>query len=107
MTIEQANGNWNFLYEFQIGNNWYPCNVLDETPLLKDHLVIFTRNGAVIQQSINELRKRSKTDYLKDREDTIEWCKEFAYLHGFHENIDDDLKLFYSVNDIINGTNES
>lgn len=49
MTIEQANGNWNFLYEFRIGNNWYPCNILNEPASTKDHLVIFTRNGTVSQ----------------------------------------------------------
>lgn len=100
MTIEQAYGNWNFLYEFQIGDNWYPCNILDETPLLKDHLVIITRNGTVSQQSIKELRKRSKIDYLKDREDIIEWCGEFAYSRGFHENVDEDLNIFYNANDL-------
>lgn len=102
MTIEQANGNWNFLYEFQIGDNWYPCNILDEVSRLKDHLYIFTRNGTICQQSIKELRKRSKTDYLRDREAIIEWYKELAYLHGFHENVNDDLDLFYNASSIQN-----
>ena len=28
MTLEECNGNWNFMYEFKIGENWYPCNVI-------------------------------------------------------------------------------
>lgn len=56
MTIEQANGNWNFLYEFKIGDDWYPCNILDEIPELENRLVIFTRNGTISQQPVNKLR---------------------------------------------------
>lgn len=100
MTIEQANGNWNFLYEFKIGDDWYPCNILDESPELENRLVIFTRNGTISQQPVNKLRKRSKLDYLKDREDIIKWSGEWAYCHGFHENIDEDLKLFDNADDL-------
>ena len=100
MTIEQANGNWNFFYEFQIEDNWYPCNILSESSMLKDHLYIFTRNGTICQQLIKELRKRHEADYLKNREAIIEWYGEIAYLHGFHENVKDDLNLFYNANDL-------
>lgn len=100
MTIEQANGNWNFLYEFRIGNNWYPCNILNEPSLMKDHLVIFTRTGAVSQEPIRKLRKKSETDYLKDRKEFIKICGDFAFHHGFHKNVNDDLNLLYNANDL-------
>lgn len=43
-----------------------------------------------------------KEDYLQIRKEVIEWIGEFAYRHGVHENLDDDLKLFDSVEDFMN-----
>lgn len=98
MNIEQANGNWNFLYEFKIGDDWYPCNIVDENPELENRLVIFTRNGTITEQSIKKLRKMSKINYLRNRENTIKLSSKIAYDHGFHKNIDDDLNLFDKEN---------
>lgn len=100
MTIEQANGNWNFLYEFRIGNNWYPCNILNEPASTKDHLVIFTRNGTVSQEPIRKLRKKSESDYLKDREEAIKMCGDFAFHHGYRRDVNDDINFFYNADDL-------
>ena len=29
MTVEQANGNYNYMYEFRIDELWHPCHLLD------------------------------------------------------------------------------
>ena len=44
MTVEQANGNYNYMYEFRIDESWYPCHLLNISND-KLHGVIFTRNG--------------------------------------------------------------
>lgn len=30
MTIEECDGNWNFMYEFRIDDSWYPCNIIEK-----------------------------------------------------------------------------
>lgn len=100
MTVEQANGNYNYMYEFRIDESWYPChllNIFDD----KLHGVIFTRNGSVIQERLSDIRKIRKEDYLQVRKEVVEWLGKWAYNHGIHENIDDDLKLFDSVDDLV------
>lgn len=102
MTVEQVNGNYNHMYEFRIGESWYPCHLLHD--FVEDgycYCTIFTRNGSIIREQFHDVRKMKKEDYLKNREEVIEWIGKFAYRHGFHENVDDDLKLFDSVDDLL------
>lgn len=101
MNIEQANGNYNFMYEFRIDESWHPCHVL-ETFVENGHCMIFTENGSVTQEQLQDVRKMKKEDYLQIRKEVIKWIGEFAYRHGVHENLDDDLKLFDSVEDFMN-----
>ena len=42
-----------------------------------------------------------KKDYLQSRKEVIEWIGKGAYHRGFHENVDDDLKLFDSIDDLM------
>lgn len=31
VTVEQANGNYNHMYEFKIDESWYPCHLLNDS----------------------------------------------------------------------------
>ena len=55
----------------------------------------------MIQERLHDIRKMRKEDYLQNRKEVIEWIGRFAYHHGGHENLDDDLKLFDSVDDLM------
>lgn len=99
MTVEQANGNYNHMYEFRIGESWHPCHLLHD--FVEDgYCMIFTRNGSVTSEQLNDVRKMRKEDYLQNRKEVVEWLGKFAYYHGIHENLDDDLKLFDSLDDL-------
>lgn len=63
--------------------------------------MIFTRNGSVIHEQSQDVRKMRKEDYLQNRKEVIEWLGKWAYNHGIHENMHDDLKLFDSVYDLM------
>lgn len=100
MTVEQANGNYNYMYEFRIGESWYPCHLLN---ISDDKLrgVIFTRNGSVTRERLSNIRKMQKEDYLQFRKEVVEHFGKWAYNYGIHKNLDDDLKLFDSVDDLM------
>ena len=100
MTVEQANGNYNYMYEFRIDKSWHPCHLLNISDD-KLHGELFTTNGSVIQERLHDVRKMRKEDYLQNRKEVVEWLGKFAYYHGIHENLDDDLKLFDSLDDLM------
>ncbi len=100
MTVEQANGNYNYMYEFRIDESWYPCHLLNISDD-KLHGVIFTRNGSVIHKQSQNIRKMHKENYLQIRKEVVEWLGKWAYNYGIHKNLDDDLKLFDSVDDLM------
>ncbi|RGH54958.1 hypothetical protein DW846_01845 [Ruminococcus sp. AM36-2AA] len=100
MTVEQANGNYNYMYEFRIGESWYPCHLLNISDD-KLHGVIFARNGSVARDRLSNIRKMRKEDYLQNRKEVVEYLGKWAYNYGIHENIHDDLKLFDSVDDLM------
>ena len=90
MTLEECNGNWNFMYEFRIGKNWYPCNVIKVN---NGRVCIFTRNGSVTSEQYKDVRKMDKDLYLQLRSEIIRNLGKYAYDHGYHNNIEDDLML--------------
>lgn len=97
MTLEQCNGNWNFLYEFRIGDNWYPCHVVE----MDDKTVmIFTRNGTITRERISNVRKMDSTRYLLNRSQYIIDCGKYAYDHGYHEREEEDLRLLQVANEL-------
>ena len=53
MTVEQANGNYNYMYEFRIDKSCHLLNISND----KLHGVIFTRNGSVIHERLHDIRK--------------------------------------------------
>lgn len=59
MTVEQANGNYNYMYEFRIDKSWYPCHLLNDS-VENGHCMIFTRNGSIISERLNDVRKMRK-----------------------------------------------
>ena len=65
MTVEQANGNYNYMYEFRIDKSWYPCHLLNDS-VENEHCMIFTRNGSVIHEQLQDIRKMRKEDYLQN-----------------------------------------
>lgn len=100
MAIEQANGNYNHMYEFRIGESWHPCHLLHD--FVEDgYCMIFTRNGSVTSEQLNDVRKMQKEDYLQNRKEVVKWLGKFTYHHGIHENVNDDLKLFDSLDDFM------
>lgn len=99
MTIEQCNGNYNHMYEWKLSNEWYPCHILNpETNINK--IVIFTRNGSIMREPIEHVRKMSREKYLNNRESCINALGARAsYKVGFHD-IDEDLMLFEESNEL-------
>ena len=91
MTLEECNGNWNFMYEFRIGENWYPCNVIKVD---NDQVCIFTRNGSVTSEQRKDVRKMDMDLYLQTRLKIIRDIGKYAYDHGYHNDIEEDLMLF-------------
>lgn len=63
--------------------------------------MIFTRNGSVTHEQSQDVRKMRKEDYLQNRKEVVEWLGKWAYNHGIHENVHDDLKLFDSVDNLM------
>lgn len=99
MIIEKCNGNWNYMYEFEIADNWYPCHLIEENGSIKESdnkLQIFTRNGSIITERSENIRKMRKEQYLKQRSEDIKSLKEIAFVRGYHKNLNDDLALFYN-----------
>lgn len=91
MTLEECNGNWNFMYEFRIGENWYPCNVIEVN---NDRVCIFTRNGSVMSEQRKDVRKIDIDLYLQTRSEIIRDIGKYAYDYGYHNDIEDDIMLF-------------
>ena len=100
MTIEQCNGNFNYMYEFRFlsRTEWYPCHVIE---INKGRVCIFTRNGSADSCRIDCVRKMSKDTYLQERNDCIQSFKKFAFEHGYHEDVNEDLKLFEESNELM------
>lgn len=61
MTLEECNGNWNYMYEFRIGENWYPCNVIKAN---NDQVRIFTRNCIYNYLKGEQMEKDAIVDYV-------------------------------------------
>lgn len=78
MTIEECDGNWNFMYEFRIDDSWYPCNIIEKKEVDVNRVWIFTRNGTITTESREDVRKMSEDRYLKQRQDTIKNVGKYA-----------------------------
>ena len=91
MVIEECNGNLNYMYEFRINNNWYPCHIIRKSGNL---VRVFTRNGTIMTEHLEDVRKMTEIQYLKQRSDIIRYFGKFASSNGYHENIEEDLALF-------------
>lgn len=102
MTFEQCYRNFNFMYEWKINydyDEWYPCHIYQPK---RDYngITIFTRNASVITAHNGCVRKMSRDTYIKNREECIEDMEEYAYKHGFHKDVMEDLKLFDESNEL-------
>lgn len=99
MTFEQCDGNYNFMYEWKLGNNWYPCHIYHKNVDVNS-ITIFTRNGSIMTESVNNVRKMSQITYLNNRVKCINDISKYAYKRGFHENIEEDIRLFEESNEL-------
>ena len=61
---------------------------------------IFTRNGTITTESREDVRKMSEDRYLKQRQDTIKNVGKYAFDHGYHEDIKEDLKQFHNLEEL-------
>lgn len=61
---------------------------------------IFTRNGTITTESLEDVRKMSEDRYLKQRQDTIKNVGKYAFDHGYHEDIKEDLKQFHNSEEL-------
>lgn len=61
---------------------------------------IFTRNGTITTESREDVRKMSEDRYLKQRQDTIKNVRKYAFDHGYHEDIKEDLKQFHNLEEL-------
>ena len=103
MKIKQAYGNWNFLYEYKHGDNWYMCNVLKRKD---DRCMIYTNNGKILYVGIGLIRKMDEKTYFNYRMETIGLIGEYAYGRGFHRNACEDLALLRNSNELGEKRNE-
>lgn len=67
------------MYEFRIGENWYPCNVIKAN---NDQVRIFTRNGSVTSEQRKDVRKMDIDLYLQTRS-IIRDVGKYAYNYGY------------------------
>lgn len=100
MKIEECDGNWNFIYEFKIDESQYPCNIIEGSEVDGNRVWIFTRNGTITTERREDVRKMSEDRYLKQRLDTIKNVGKYAFDHGYHEDIKEDLKQFYDSEEL-------
>lgn len=113
MQSKKMYGNWNYIYEYKLTymvgdklhDEWCPCHIIIDTcfhliPKGKCH--VRNRYGNPDIVPINSVRKMSKEYYLKTRSKYIERCGDVfrVWRFGFHENIEDDLKLYEKSNDL-------
>lgn len=99
MTFEQCNGNFNYMYEWRSCDDWYPCHIY-HPKINENSITIFTRNGSITTESVNDVRKMNKEDYLNNREKCINDIGKYAYERGFHEDIEEDIRLFLEANEL-------
>ena len=57
-------------------------------------MCIFTRNGSVTSEQRKDVRKMDIDLYLQTRLKIIRDIGKYAYDHGYHNDIEDDLILF-------------
>lgn len=101
MKIEECDGNWNFIYEFKIDENWYPCNIIEGSEVDGNRVWIFTRNGTITtenREDIIDLDTAPRTIWirLKSREQNL---SEVQYIKGIcaKPSIKHDMvKIYYS-----------
>ena len=82
MTVEQANGNYNHMYEFRIDKSWYPCHLLHD--FVEDgYCMIFTRNGSVTSEQLNDVRKMRKEIIYKTEKKLLNGLKNLPIIVVF------------------------
>ena len=99
MNLEQCNGNYNHMYEFLLNDVWYPCHIYSDI-VYESGITIFTRNGGITSVPDDRVRKMSKDTYLKNRKEVIDNLREYAYERGFHESVEEDIRLFEESNEL-------
>ena len=93
--IEKCSGYWNFMYEYQIKGDWYPCHAIEQTD--DGYVRIFNGAGNIFSVRTTEARKMSSESFLANRKRTIDACGSCSYNHGFHSKASEDLNQFLAT----------
>lgn len=96
MTLSQYRDNWNYMYEWKRGidSQWFPCHILiNDNQTDNEHICIYTRNGTILKEHPENVRRMAEKDYCKQREQYISLLEKHYKTYGFHETLKEDLKL--------------
>lgn len=97
MTFDQCNGNWNYMYEWRTSSDsdqWYPCHLYDKESSNNNEIYIYTRNGTIMREKEENVRKMSKENYIKNRKESIKFAGKHYKAVGFHDTLEEDLALW-------------
>ena len=93
MTLAQCNGNYNYMYEWRLGDEWYPCHLCNvKEP--EGYICIFTRNGTIMSEKTDNVRKMSKEHYIAQRTKDKNDLGEYFTQKGYHDTLEEDLSFF-------------
>lgn len=78
-------GNWNFKYEWRLGNEWYPCHLYMENdfPRKDGEILIYTRNGSIIGVDESDVRQMPEEKYIKQTEVYLKILGKHAAKYGY------------------------
>lgn len=78
--------NWNFKYEWKAGNDeWYPCHLYMENDFPREagEILIYTRNGSVIDVNESDVRRMPEEKYSKQTEGNLKILGKHASKCGY------------------------
>lgn len=103
MECEKVYKNQNYMYEYKLFGKWCPCHIITDMPahlFKKGYCDIYNAYGSVDSVQNSRIRKMSKTDYIKYRNESKKWLGNALSVRlGFRETEKEDLALWGQTND--------
>lgn len=101
MTLSQYRDNWNYMHEWTHNSQWYPCHIYYDNYYQVDdeNIYICTRNCTIMCVSRKYVRKMSEETYVTQRNQCMSVLVKYHELHGFHETLEEDLKVFRKIDE--------
>ena len=93
--IEKCSGYWNFMYEYQMKGDWYPCHAIEQTD--DGYVRVFNSVGNIFSVRVAEVRKMSLKSFLAGRKRTIDDYGSDSYRHGLHSRESEDVNQFLAA----------